>query len=287
MRESTKASILKFPLADDQGDWTIILNKYAHTTIRCKWNKRVSSLCRLSEMRNWIISLSLSLCLFSRMVSSYLVHHGYSTTAESFARATEQNLNEEMSSIKTRQSKSTVWNWFELNWTTTVAKIILLLNFVIFSRNPKTCNERSNGTCNRAHTSFLSRITRKQSKFVVHVEVQTICWNGKWFWFRGKWHWICICFRKHFKFEILKDETLSLEFKWWKQKQISQHDKQLSRINAKLRLILALSSHVEWNVSFVNNSHHHHHNSNKQSSPNVSDPINEILSKWITNNLKQ
>ncbi|XP_055325349.1 ran-binding proteins 9/10 homolog isoform X1 [Sitodiplosis mosellana] len=64
LRESTKASILKFPLADDQGDWTIILNK---------------------------------------MVSSYLVHHGYSSTAESFAKATEQNLNEEMTSIKTRQ----------------------------------------------------------------------------------------------------------------------------------------------------------------------------------------
>lgn len=39
------------------------------------------------------------------MVSSYLVHHGYSSTAESFAKATEQNLNEEMTSIKTRQSK--------------------------------------------------------------------------------------------------------------------------------------------------------------------------------------
>lgn len=39
------------------------------------------------------------------MVSTYLVHHGYSSTAEAFARATEQSLNEEMSSIKTRQSE--------------------------------------------------------------------------------------------------------------------------------------------------------------------------------------
>lgn len=30
LRESTKASILRFPQADDQGDWTIILNKYVH-----------------------------------------------------------------------------------------------------------------------------------------------------------------------------------------------------------------------------------------------------------------
>lgn len=27
LRESTKASIYKFPLADDQGDWPVILNK--------------------------------------------------------------------------------------------------------------------------------------------------------------------------------------------------------------------------------------------------------------------
>lgn len=64
LRESTKATIYKFPLPDDQGDWNAILNK---------------------------------------MVSTYLVHHGYSQTAESFAKATEQNLNEELSSIKTRQ----------------------------------------------------------------------------------------------------------------------------------------------------------------------------------------
>lgn len=45
------------------------------------------------------------------MVSSYLVHHGYSSTAESFAKATEQTMNEEISSIKTRQSM--VWKaWF-------------------------------------------------------------------------------------------------------------------------------------------------------------------------------
>lgn len=30
LRESTKASILRFPQADDQGDWTIILNKCVH-----------------------------------------------------------------------------------------------------------------------------------------------------------------------------------------------------------------------------------------------------------------
>uniref|UniRef100_A0A182SNP4 B30.2/SPRY domain-containing protein n=1 Tax=Anopheles maculatus TaxID=74869 RepID=A0A182SNP4_9DIPT len=64
LRASTKATIYNFPLPDDQGDWTVILHK---------------------------------------MVSSYLVHHGYSSTAETFARTTGQTLQEDMTSIKNRQ----------------------------------------------------------------------------------------------------------------------------------------------------------------------------------------
>lgn len=40
-----------------------------------------------------------------RMVSSYLVHHGYSSTAEKFAEITGQSFTEDIASIKTRQSK--------------------------------------------------------------------------------------------------------------------------------------------------------------------------------------
>lgn len=40
------------------------------------------------------------------MVSSYLVHHGYSSTAEKFADITGQSFTEDISSIKTRQSKN-------------------------------------------------------------------------------------------------------------------------------------------------------------------------------------
>uniref|UniRef100_A0A182UKC1 Ran-binding protein n=2 Tax=gambiae species complex TaxID=44542 RepID=A0A182UKC1_9DIPT len=64
LRASTKATIYNFPLPDDQGDWTVILHK---------------------------------------MVSSYLVHHGYSSTAETFARSAGQTLQEDMTSIKNRQ----------------------------------------------------------------------------------------------------------------------------------------------------------------------------------------
>ena len=47
-------------------------------------------------------------CVFSahdRIVSTYLVHHGYCATAESFARNTGQAFEEELASIKNRQSE--------------------------------------------------------------------------------------------------------------------------------------------------------------------------------------
>lgn len=44
------------------------------------------------------------------MVQSYLVHHGYSATAETFAKTTGQGLDEDLSSIKNRQSE---WEWNE------------------------------------------------------------------------------------------------------------------------------------------------------------------------------
>ena len=45
--------------------------------------------------------ISLLLC---RIVSTYLVHHGYCATAEAFAKSTGQSFEEEVSSIKNRQS---------------------------------------------------------------------------------------------------------------------------------------------------------------------------------------
>ena len=39
------------------------------------------------------------------MVSTYLVHHGYCATAEAFAKSTSQKFEEDLNSIKNRQSK--------------------------------------------------------------------------------------------------------------------------------------------------------------------------------------
>ncbi|XP_077298586.1 ran-binding protein M isoform X2 [Arctopsyche grandis] len=64
LRARTRLTINEFPIPDVQGEWQAIMQK---------------------------------------MVSSYLVHHGYCGTAEAFARATGQVFDEEISSIKNRQ----------------------------------------------------------------------------------------------------------------------------------------------------------------------------------------
>ncbi|XP_019873776.2 ran-binding protein 9 isoform X2 [Aethina tumida] len=64
LRFRTRTEILDFPVPESQGEWQAILNK---------------------------------------MVSTYLVHHGYYNTAEAFAHITDQPFNEDVMSIKNRQ----------------------------------------------------------------------------------------------------------------------------------------------------------------------------------------
>ncbi|XP_071054407.1 ran-binding protein 9 isoform X2 [Onthophagus taurus] len=64
LRASTRLSIQDFPVPEGQGEWQALLNK---------------------------------------MVSTYLVHHGYSNTAEAFAHITGQTFSEDIGSIKNRQ----------------------------------------------------------------------------------------------------------------------------------------------------------------------------------------
>lgn len=63
-RTKTQAQIDRFPIGDREGEWQTMIQK---------------------------------------MVSSYLVHHGYCATAEAFARSTDQTVLEELASIKNRQ----------------------------------------------------------------------------------------------------------------------------------------------------------------------------------------
>lgn len=57
--------------------------------------------------------VSSPVCIFSlsSMVSSYLVHHGYCSTATAFARVTDTTIQEEQTSIKNRQSKSLAYSF--------------------------------------------------------------------------------------------------------------------------------------------------------------------------------
>ncbi|CAH2089928.1 unnamed protein product [Euphydryas editha] len=64
LRARTRLAIDEFPLPDEQGQWQQVLH---------------------------------------RMVSSYLVHHGYCSTAQAFSRATGQPIDEDIASIKNRQ----------------------------------------------------------------------------------------------------------------------------------------------------------------------------------------
>ncbi|KAK9720307.1 SPRY domain [Popillia japonica] len=64
LRSRTRLSIYDFPVPESQGEWQALLN---------------------------------------RMVSTYLVHHGYCNTAEAFAHITDQPFTEDLTSIKNRQ----------------------------------------------------------------------------------------------------------------------------------------------------------------------------------------
>lgn len=57
------------------------------------------------------------------MVSSYLVHHGYSTTAEKFAEITGQSFSEDINSIKTRQSMMHINLSFNI-WTMNIKSCV-------------------------------------------------------------------------------------------------------------------------------------------------------------------
>ena len=51
------------------------------------------------------------------MVSTYLIHHGYFSTAEAFSHITEEPLNEDLTSIKNRQSKYLYLSYyFLMSW---------------------------------------------------------------------------------------------------------------------------------------------------------------------------
>ena len=84
---------------------------------------RVMDLQLLVILQVFLFEDLMSVVSICRIVSTYLVHHGYCGTAEAFSRSTGQSIEEEMSSIKHRQSK------FYHNFCLSIHGLIFQLSF--------------------------------------------------------------------------------------------------------------------------------------------------------------
>ena len=79
-----------------------------------------------------------------RMVQTYLVHHGYCATAEAFANSTGIGIEEDLASIRSRQSKCLEGEVHELH---TCVKVIICWKMIIWQsfyfyiwKTPKVAN---------------------------------------------------------------------------------------------------------------------------------------------------
>jgi len=85
LRARTRATIQNYTIPGPPGQWTSTLQKYVD--------------------HFYSIHSGLTEGVF-RVVCSYLVHHGYCSTAEAFAKSTGQQFNEDVTSIRNRQSNN-------------------------------------------------------------------------------------------------------------------------------------------------------------------------------------
>lgn len=119
----------------------------------------------MSDLIKLILSTFFYHFLFSSMVSSYLVHHGYCATATAFARATETMIQEDQSSIKNRQSE----------WTrrreTFPASLLVNRRLFVSCRNTEAGPGGTGGRSHRGHSAGLPGPVRTQPEPALHVEV--------------------------------------------------------------------------------------------------------------------
>ncbi|XP_037295065.1 ran-binding protein 9 isoform X2 [Manduca sexta] len=138
LRARTRLAIDEFPLPDEQGQWQQVLH---------------------------------------RMVSTYLVHHGYCSTAQAFSRATGQPIDEDIASIKNRQRVSKlvlagrIGEAIELTrrlypaLLERDAELLFLLKcrqFVemVNGSDSEVCGDKANGASNGVATSVISHTSR-------------------------------------------------------------------------------------------------------------------------------
>ncbi|KAI8419707.1 hypothetical protein MSG28_008394 [Choristoneura fumiferana] len=103
LRARTRLAIDEFPLPDAQGQWQQVLHRSNMACQHGVYGKRL----RLSKSTNG--TQNAADCRredVDLMVSTYLVHHGYCSTAQAFSRATAMPIQEDITSIKNRQKIS-------------------------------------------------------------------------------------------------------------------------------------------------------------------------------------
>nr|CAD7259655.1 unnamed protein product [Timema shepardi] len=112
LRARTQATIHQYPVPDNQGEWQATLHNTS-MLLPLSYSGAIpcpGSLFSGEEQTpaDLLVQGLSSLIIYggipvSRMVSTYLVHHGYCATAESFAQVTGQVFDEDVISIKNRQ----------------------------------------------------------------------------------------------------------------------------------------------------------------------------------------
>lgn len=161
LRARTRLTIQDFPVPESQGEWQAIL----HKSVKSQFVKLFG---KISKNAN-------SFFFFSRMISTYLVHHGYCATAEAFAHSTGQVFHEELASIKSRQRK------FKNTWTRDFRFLAIFFKKgrIFTFRNSQVSPSRSNGGSHRNHLSIISRSFRTESEFTVSVKMSSVRRNDQ------------------------------------------------------------------------------------------------------------
>ncbi len=109
-----------------------------------------------------------------RLISSYLVHHGYCASSESFNLATGQEASESISSIKSRQRMSA---WIFAAVLNSMAVLMYVVHF-LFYRYPKTGFGGSSHWCNSDCAPATSRVVGQESTATVHAQMSTVYRDG-------------------------------------------------------------------------------------------------------------
>lgn len=117
MQQQIRHSIEQFPVSDGQGAWQANLHKYL--TFLLLYSHHPTSTPTHSHPP-YTPSTYTQHTHSHRLVLSYLVHHGYSRTAQVFSNSCGQLLEEDAASIRNRQSEQNLVSGSHRMWLGTL-----------------------------------------------------------------------------------------------------------------------------------------------------------------------